>query len=698
MGDMLMAADVDSCQLPEVATASLAEGTEMVVATTASEADATPPVAALASEHREGGCLTLRRKQLVGLNKNRCPFSLTSQVGEGTESSSLGHLVVDPKVSALARLGLRTSNESGEYCAACGGGGDGRILHRLRHQGALRQLCSSCILFFNRGMYCSICFQVDKDQKELGFTCCKCFRLSHIECLRKLSPCTDLSSSVCIDCSRPNSGPHISGSQARESSLVEGLCVKSSSEVTNVVDRKKPQMNFTAPSELKEPGLDSGHATCSFLKFDWETLTAAKVVAFLSAKEAADAKARAVAMAGVAAKAATRAKTALDAAYRAGKEEGKVNVEAPRHFVTVTSKPSFQSTGLNSLERRKYEKMDLRTARNKQGAHVIRTFPSIHKRKALSAIAGTEKYTALASSGLEHSYKQQPKAAQLDSDEVKLQEYLYSVQDVAEQSHEELGRQVVALAGSEGLLTTSSCLDILQGPLHLLTHGACPSTSERDLADCVSQGNIAINGVQGSSNLICDITGCMVMVPSSQYDNTEVGQRLFLGSKQTLQPDLGGKLQFQDLAEENIPDRGFMASELPLDAVSSGMDVASENISGNDITSSLLDSNSQLNISSGIPDEQTKFYANLGIYLEESNGTQLIGDQGGLAHKASTSVADATINQANQGPGIQINSNTSGQDHADKFCSNVGKSSVGVVFPIPLPMPALTGMPTIQHL
>eukprot|EP00249_Psilotum_nudum_P013089 c24147_g1_i1 orf=182-664(+) len=152
------AAGVGSCELPGVTVSPLVESSVMVAATMASEAVVPPPVATLASEHKEGGCVTLSRKQPVGLNKSRCSFSPTSHVGQGTESPSLCVAVADPKASALARLGLRTSNEGGECCTGCGGGGDGRVLHRLKHQGALQQLCSSCILFYNRCMYCSICF------------------------------------------------------------------------------------------------------------------------------------------------------------------------------------------------------------------------------------------------------------------------------------------------------------------------------------------------------------------------------------------------------------------------------------------------------------------------------------------------------------------------------------------------------------
>ncbi|XP_072984249.1 uncharacterized protein [Typha latifolia] len=96
--------------------------------------------------------------------------------------------------------------------AGCGGDGcaarDPWPLHHIRHRGVFCRLCTSCVLKYHPGSFCSSCFQVfDPTATPLSspppalIHCSKCPSISHVTCL----PSPDLASHfVCPACTNPD--------------------------------------------------------------------------------------------------------------------------------------------------------------------------------------------------------------------------------------------------------------------------------------------------------------------------------------------------------------------------------------------------------------------------------------------------------------------------------------------------------------
>lgn len=222
---------------------------------------------------------------------------------------------------SIAQLSL--AKVPATVCSACGRSGE--PFHRLKHDGAARYFCTSCILFLYKGMYCCLCFLVyetpaAKGDSALWVSCAKCQRIGHVTCARHQDLHIDSVFFTCPKCCQPEKPP------------VQSRCASTEGEPENGGPPFKrlrfsgDEQSARTPSAFVE---QSVHAPPD------EALAAAQIVALLAVQQAKDAKARARASAAAAARAAACAKAALDTAYRVSQEEARWKPESSRRFSGV---------------------------------------------------------------------------------------------------------------------------------------------------------------------------------------------------------------------------------------------------------------------------------------------------------------------------------------------------------------------------
>lgn len=196
----------------------------------------------------------------------------------------------------------------------------------------------------------------------MWLTCCKCQRLSHLECVRNLGPSAgslDCSLFICNDCCNPNRCRDV-----RSTPTFEGSDPSWAEALPSSDKSLRPNCPFEGMSE-SSVGVATGFSRSSGLtqEADQEAVAAANIVAALAANEAKDAKAKAKVLAVAAVKAAARAKAALDAAYRARRDEVKWRVEAIRNIPAVTGPHPVQLVAMtHNMGGNLLEKENLETA------------------------------------------------------------------------------------------------------------------------------------------------------------------------------------------------------------------------------------------------------------------------------------------------------------------------------------------------
>lgn len=305
------------------------------------------------------------------------PTATQSVHGENHGEAALaisGHALPPPPYSLLHSLSHK--------CFACGD--SGVLLHRIpRLGGGGGYHCSSCVLSFNKQMYCFLCFQVFKEGSPSSspstfLTCCRCQRLSHVHCAHKLwSPTPDGAGlTLCIECYTRNNG---SSSQSVE---------PPSKRRKTASFKRAAQQASSAGSKVKLPVIDQ------------QALTAARVVAAIAGREALGAKQRAMAMARAAACTAAQAKIALDNAYDIAQKKREEEEEETCMAMDSASKDEGEKSGGNAM------------AKTPRGS----------KRRTLSAIVASEtlsKELAIANpgSGLATTVKRKKKQRRPGSDD-----------------------------------------------------------------------------------------------------------------------------------------------------------------------------------------------------------------------------------------------------------------------------------------
>ncbi|KMZ62409.1 hypothetical protein ZOSMA_467G00020 [Zostera marina] len=79
-------------------------------------------------------------------------------------------------------------------------------IHNVRHRGVFLRLCTSCVLKYNPGSFCTICFDFFKDSKpppSVVVHCSSCPSLTHISCISSAASAGERNH-LCPTCANPN--------------------------------------------------------------------------------------------------------------------------------------------------------------------------------------------------------------------------------------------------------------------------------------------------------------------------------------------------------------------------------------------------------------------------------------------------------------------------------------------------------------
>lgn len=501
----------------------------------------------------------------------------------------------------------------------------------------------------------------------------------------------------------------------------------------------------------RPPAHDSSSAPPSLSVMDQEALAAANIVAALSANEAKEARARAKATAAAAVKAAARAKAALDAAYRAGREEARWRIEASKNFPAVTSPPAvqvtapMQSTGVSSFEKTKLENLgtvvgcDDHLARiqatEEQSARLLdvvtgapkspRSCVASHKRKAEAAWVPSSPFVASQHGSLHDAMQQQQRPQIEKSSEATHYAPLTSAHDVADVEH---GLSAGPVIGSEGVVPSASPASILDGATSLGTPRSSALSMPPDVIVGISEKDVVSNGscssiLPGNNSLEfseAPVSGNDLVV----FHGGELGPEGFdslpcpiTASSITSTLEIVGKLSnHADSMDVNTFSGGSVETSMDDDHV--GCEKEAKFCNGF-VTIKRDPAPFAISAENALVDEKTRDGAikrvalakpvdapgpavvtHLGLPLEgtvcseHQNGTKLALQQDQHVLDDSALFADNSFTEKNQKPVVHM----SVSNHGEKLipCSST-KASVSTACSAPLQTTALTGVPSGQH-
>jgi len=183
-----------------------------------------------------GDSLPPRKRLLAGLRQNGWVSSLPGMVvSPGTEgfTHGVGEKVM-PAADGEGKDGVVGADQE-EGCTGCHSVGSNSELQRIKHVAFYLRLCKSCVLLYNKSMFCPHCVAMYHDASLLGdpalWLLCCCWGCSvHAECEKKQTPAAriDASSYVCPDCVtmaslHKETSNGLSGSRSKVSSGTVGV-------------------------------------------------------------------------------------------------------------------------------------------------------------------------------------------------------------------------------------------------------------------------------------------------------------------------------------------------------------------------------------------------------------------------------------------------------------------------------------------
>lgn len=155
-----------------------------------------------------GDSLPPRKCLLTGLQHNGWVFSFPAMVvSPGTEVFT--HGVGKEVMSAADGEGKdhMVGADQEEGCTGCYSVETNSELQRIKHGAVYLRLCKSCVLLYNKSMFCLHCLAMYHDASLQGdpawwLSCCRCGCSVHAECEKKQTPAAkiDAFSYLCPDC------------------------------------------------------------------------------------------------------------------------------------------------------------------------------------------------------------------------------------------------------------------------------------------------------------------------------------------------------------------------------------------------------------------------------------------------------------------------------------------------------------------
>ncbi|CAM6113425.1 unnamed protein product [Calypogeia fissa] len=340
-----------------------------------------------------GGSLPPRKRLLAGLKQNGLWPAASSQTSPSTttevthrpeeEASEEVGIIVEGVSPSSTRTVTETTNGS---CVSCGAL-ESNSWRRVKRNGAVRRVCSSCAYLLNKNLSCLHCQATWSDGADpsVWMQCCKCQRVVHLECERRSSLLCgggDTDSSLCSECRQvkiqDEIGTALVGNSAPGYVGIVGLnncCLGSVNCVSSAATESLSPRNKKSRVSKEPPRGEVSWKVAGDVDVDPKAVVerrrptsheiavaAAEEVAVLAGMAAAKAKATAAVKAAAAIKAAAVAKAALDAAALAARADAQVRAQLCRSSwfaeYTAAAAGSQNETGEGEVTKERVEKHD----------------------------------------------------------------------------------------------------------------------------------------------------------------------------------------------------------------------------------------------------------------------------------------------------------------------------------------------------